>query len=828
VAGRTADVAVLLPVGGGYTYRVPDEPAFAALGPGARVWVPFGGRGAEGVVLSVGERAPTHGAGDAAGLRLKAIARIVDGPPLDPSLLSLARWIANYYMAPLGEALRLLLPPGGRAADARRAALTDEGRRAAESIGRALEPASLDGLGLRERALLSRLLASGGADRLAAIARDGEGAAAAVRTLVKRGLVELASEVRARREREEAHVRALPLPSGEPPFGRSAARRALYERLVASGGEAPLSSLRAVEPRARELVRALAEAGLVAVESRPEAAPSVEHRPIAAPSPFSPTAAQRRALDAIEPAIDAGGYAPFLLHGATGSGKTEVYLRAIERTLARGRGALALVPEISLTPQLAARFRARFGDAVAVLHSSLGARERFDAWSRLRAGRVRIALGARSAVFAPVADLGIVIVDEEHDGSFKQEDGVRYHGRDVAMRRARDAGAVAILGSATPSLESYEAARAGRLTLLALPERATPRPLPSVEVVDLRRFRTEKVDGEPGLLSAPLLAALEETLGAGEQAILFLNRRGFATFVLCTACGHRFSCRHCAVTLTYHRGGERLACHYCGYLEAPPARCPECHAQRVERLGLGTERVEAQLRRRFPSARVARLDRDTAHGRGLERILDGVRAREIDLLVGTQMIAKGHDFPGVTLVGVLLADQGMGLPDFRATERSFQLLEQVAGRAGRGERPGRVVIQTFQPRHPAVLRAADHDYARFFDDERAEREAGNYPPLSRAALLRVDGEDPLAVRRAAEAAAAAARAAAAQAPVEARVEVLGPSEAPISRLKGRTRWQLFVKAATPRALRVVLRAALAIEPPGEVRLSADVDPMSTL
>ena len=532
---------------------------------------------------------------------------------------------------------------------------------------------------------------------------------------------------------------------------------------------------------------------------------------------------QARALASLEPALAAQRYAPFLLHGATGSGKTEVYLRVIALALARGRGALALVPEISLTPQLANRFRARFGDEVAVLHSGLSDRERFDAWMRLKSGRVRIALGARSAVFAPVANLGVVVIDEEHDGSFKQEDGpLRYHGRDVAMRRARDAGALAILGSATPSLETFEATREARVTLLSLPGRANAQPMPSVQVIDLRRHKPDPND----LLSAPLALALAETLAFGEQSILFLNRRGFANFVLCTACGHRFSCAHCDVTLTYHRASERLACHYCGYLEPSPSRCPACRSPSVERLGLGTERLEAQLRLRFPTARIARLDRDTAHG--LTRILDDIRARRVDILVGTQMVAKGHDFPGVTLVGVVLADQGMGLPDFRASERTFQLLAQVAGRAGRGDRPGRVLVQTFMPQHPAVVHAAQHDFLGFCAEERQHRDELGYPPFSRLGLVRVDGADPATVEKMARRAAAAAREMAGRAPAEAGIEVLGPAEAPISRLKDRTRWHLFVKARSPKAVRAVLTAALTIEAPSGVRLSADVDPVSIL
>jgi primosomal protein N' (replication factor Y) len=820
-----AEVAVLVPVGGAFTYAVPDG---MHVERGSRVWVGFGEREVEGVVLSV---APGGG-----GRGVRPIARLVDGLALDADVLALASWIADYYMAPIGEAVRLALPPGGRATEAKRVSLTRDGERAAAGLGAALEPPELDGLKLRERALLERIHAAGGREKLAVLSRAVDGARAGARLLVERGLLEIGGDIDVRRERTEEWVRAVPASPERiaEAVGRAPRRRALLEQIAAApAGGVPIAALRALDGAARQRVAELVEFGLCAVETR-TAAPA---DPFVAPAaydhgasrtPPTPTPDQARAMAAIGDALDGagrpGGYAGFLLHGATGSGKTEVYLRAIERALARGLGALALVPEISLTPQLASRFRARFGDEVAILHSNLSDRERFDAWTRLRAGRVRIALGARSAVFAPVARLGLLIVDEEHDGSFKQEEGVRYHGRDVAMVRARDAGAVAVLGSATPSIETFEAARAGRLTLLELPGRATPRPLPTVEIIDLRRYRPD----EGGLLSAPLAAAIEQTLAAGEQAILFLNRRGFSTFVLCTACGHRFACRQCAVTLTWHRGADRLACHYCGYLEPTPSRCPKCAAQAVSRLGLGTERLEHHVAERFPRARVARLDRDAAQGRNLHRVLDGVRERRIDIVVGTQMLAKGHDFPGVTLVGVVLADTGMNLPDFRASERAFQLLEQVAGRAGRGEVHGRVLIQTFNPQHPAVVRAAAHDYAGFFVEERAAREELGYPPLARLGLLRIEGEREAAVRETAERAAEAARGVAQRAPAEARLTVLGPSEAPIAKLRGRVRWQLFVKAQTARGVRAALSAALGVDAPAGVRLLADVDPVSTL
>jgi len=547
-------------------------------------------------------------------------------------------------------------------------------------------------------------------------------------------------------------------------------------------------------------------------------APSVE--------PLPPTEGQAAALAAIETAAAAGGFAPFLLHGITGSGKTEVYLQAIARALERGQGAVVLVPEIALTPQLAARFRARFGALVAVLHSGLGEAERYEQWRLLRTGEARIALGARSAVFAPIAQLGIVVVDEEHDSSFKQEEGVRYHARDVALVRAQKAGAVCVLGSATPSLESYANAQAGRYALLELHARPTARPLPEVQVVDLRQWRA---DAE-SFLTAPLQTALETTLAAGDQAILFLNRRGFSTFVNCVGCGHAFRCPQCSVSLTYHRAGERLRCHYCGHSEHVPIECLKCHGTgTIVRHGLGTEKVEQALIERFPHARIGRLDRDTAAGKGLADVLGRVARREIDILVGTQMVTKGHDFPGVTLVGVLCADGGLAFPDFRAGERTFQLLTQVAGRAGRGDRPGRVIVQTWSPTHAAVRCAQTHDYKAFFAEEKIAREELDYPPRGRLVALRIDGPSEVDVRAVADALGARARELGREERF-ARVTVMGPAEAPLVRLKGRTRWHLWVRSVDRTALRAFVRRVTAERErfAASVRVTVDVDPMSAL
>jgi primosomal protein N' (replication factor Y) len=535
-----------------------------------------------------------------------------------------------------------------------------------------------------------------------------------------------------------------------------------------------------------------------------------------------------------------------LLFGVTGSGKTEVYLRAIAACLARGRGALVMVPEIALTPQLVARFRARFGDDLAVLHSGLTDADRHAMWTSLRAGRVRVAIGARSALFAPVPDLGLILVDEEHDGSFKQEEGVRYHARDMALLRAHRAGAACVLGSATPSIESVALVRRGKLADLRLPDRAhREATLPEVTLIDLRT----KGPGPSGnkLISLPLHRAIEKTLAAKEQVILFLNRRGFAPSVVCDECGTVETCLACSVALTYHRGrrhragggdeavpedevprGGRLRCHYCDYAGPLPDRCSACGRPALALEGLGTERLEATIAGSFPSARVARLDRDVTGGDGAEKILARMRAGEIDILVGTQMVTKGHDLPGVTLVGVVNADSALSLPDFRAAERGFQLLVQVAGRAGRRDLPGKVLIQTRTPEHPAIFFAAKHDVAGFLERELRDRAEVGYPPFARLALIRVDAAEEETAREVTAKLAAQARTS--PEGLARRVDVLGPSAAPIARLRGRYRFRVLLRAKERGPLRaavaVVIEAMKAID--RRVRVAVDVDPVAML
>jgi primosomal protein N' (replication factor Y) (superfamily II helicase) len=595
-------------------------------------------------------------------------------------------------------------------------------------------------------------------------------------------------------------------------------------RVLEQAGEMDVSRLEQRFSGARQALRALEKKGLVRMRRKVKLRhPLTGEHPDASPVETL-TADQQVSLDAITTALERRAYAAFLLHGVTGSGKTEVYLRAISHVVDRGQGAILLVPEISLTPQLVARVTAKFKSQVAVLHSGLGEGERLDEWRRLRLGQARVAVGARSAVFAPVQDPGIVVVDEEHDSSYKQSERLPYSGRDLAMVRAREEGAVVVLGTATPSVESFSHAERKRSTLLHMGERVHRRPLPEVEVVDLKKSLVDPVERQQ-TISPALASALAEVLDRKEQAILFLNRRGYSSFALCKDCGRSIRCENCSVALVYHRADQKLKCHYCGLNVPVPETCPSCESGRMQLFGLGTEKCEEEVRRRFPGAGVIRLDSDTTARRGKVHDLVSRFARgEADVLLGTQMVTKGHDVPGVTLVGVLLADLGLHLPDFRAMERTFQLLVQVAGRAGRGHKPGRVIIQTFLPEHESIVLATHHDFDTFVHKELARRQGLGYPPATRLLMVRVN-------HHAAEAASSLARQIAGmfRAASAGRVNVLGPVVSPLAKLRGRHRWQMLIKAPTVETLMLVARTVQQqIKVPAGAKILFDVDPQDML
>ncbi|MBK8218876.1 MAG: primosomal protein N' [Myxococcales bacterium] len=604
----------------------------------------------------------------------------------------------------------------------------------------------------------------------------------------------------------------------------SASAKAMLAKLRAAG-KMPLARLADEWASARTMVKRLEALEVVRVFEAE--APDDPFFDVEVPRDVekAPTAAQEAARLAITRALEAKAPSAFLLHGVTGSGKTEVYLRAIGEAKRLGKGAIVLVPEIALTPQLVSRFRARFGDGVAVLHSGLTPKERHKMWHSLRSGGVDVAIGARSALFAPTPSLGLVIVDEEHDPSFKQEEGVRYHARDMALLRAQRAGAVCVLGTATPSLESEYLARTGKITRLALPERARAQELPKVTVVDLKRIGAGPTGDKR--LSLPLYRALEKNLEAKGQTILFLNRRGFSPALRCETCGAVASCPNCSVALTFHKTKNVLRCHTCDHEEPVRTACAACKSPDVALEGVGTERLEETLAAAFPTAKVARLDRDVASGKDAEKILEKMRSREIDILVGTQMVTKGHDLPEVTLVGVIAADAALSMPDFRASERAFQLLVQVAGRAGRGESPGQVIVQTYDPKHPSVRFGVSHDTNGFVEAELANRRELGYPPYSRMVLVRVDAVDPDVALEGARVLAEVARAVAGD---TGKLDVLGPSPAPLARLRNRHRFRVMLRGSDRATLRAAALAVSRALPtlPHAVRAHVDVDPVHML
>jgi primosomal protein N' (replication factor Y) len=824
---RIVQVALPLPLAEPLHYLVP--PAFVEQAEvGRRVLVPLEARKIAGVVVAQREVPPE---GTRAGLR--SVLRVLDREPvLSAELLSALREEAERVLCPLGIALATALPPSS--APSRRAtlSLTARGREAllrgavrgpAEAflaeLARAPRSAGRKAVGSRE----------GQESLVRALERDG---------LIVRGRSEVAPDLAPRKEPWVALTPGVDGNAQASLLVRAPKQAALLRHLAASGA-VPRESLARRFPGARALVRALSARGYLHEEERPAEAESL-HSPLEYGSVHAPptlTDAQSTALLPIAQAVRERRYERFLLHGVTGSGKTEVYLRAVAEALSLGRTALVLVPEITLTHQLLARLRERFGDALAVLHSGLRARERLQQWQRLRAGATPIALGARSALFAPLANLGVVVIDEEHDAAYKNEEGFHYHARDLADARARRAGCPVILGSATPALETRFAAERGEIRLLRLPHRITGRPLPAVEIVDLQKERASLPRGRKLILSQPLRRALAETLSDGGQALLLLNRRGFSTRIFCFECGHAERCMHCDISLVYHAAEHELRCHYCGYGIAPPEACTACGAPDTALLGIGTERLEEEVRAQFPKARTARLDRDTARRRGTtEGVLRGLRDGALDVVVGTQMLAKGHDFPGVRLVGVVAADLALHLPDFRAAERTFQLLTQVAGRAGRGETPGRVVVQSFVPDHYAIRPVRTHDYEAFYAEEVAHRRALRYPPWGRLALVVVSGSDAAPAEEGAKHLAQAARLELARGASESppgtgeALEVLGPAPAPLARLRDRYRFQLLLRSASEAALlrgaRAVQRASAKL--PSTLRATVDVDPMNML
>jgi primosomal protein N' (replication factor Y) len=804
---RQAGIArvVLLPAVGRLSeldYLVPPALWREAL-LGCRVLVPLGRRTVPGLICEL------PGASDHADLK-PIVAVLDENPVLDRSLLELVRWMADYYLSPLAEVVRTALPGSLRLVAEKRVRLLNSPPQSAR-------------IREGERAVLALL--EGGPQpqsALAAAVADRPGLARCLAGMRRRGWIEVSETLHERDPTRHLRFYHAVGDREAQVLAKRPAMRELHRYLEEHPlRRATLPELAASFKNAPAKIRFLRNAGLVRV-TRQEVYRSVSPAPVRDRT-VTPTEEQREVLAAVG---SAEGFSPFLLCGVTGSGKTEVYLRVIADVLGRERSALVLVPEISLTHQLLDRFRARFGERVAVLHSGLGVGERWDEWRRIARGEATIVVGARSAVFAPLVRLGLVVVDEEHDPSYKQEDGVRHHARDVAVVRARLAACPVVLGSATPSMESFHNATTGRYRLLELRSRVESRPLPEVEIVDLRTTRAHGKPARAGslMISPALIAALRANLAVGGQSLVFLNRRGFAGVVQCCACGTAITCPNCCVALTYHRSWRALRCHHCDHTVRPPSQCPTCRESALTMWGAGTEQVESTVRELLPGARVARMDRDTMARKGAQRaLLTAWETGRLDVLIGTQMITKGHDVAGVTLVAVLLADLSLAFPDFRAAERTFQLLTQVAGRAGRGDRAGRVIVQTLQPEHFSLRCMAAHDFAAFAAAEIDDRRELGYPPFSRLVLARAEGEQLSAVQRLSRSFANHVRAAGGK-----RIVVLGPAPAPIERLRGRYRWQVLCRSFSGSLLRrcvAVARDHLRA-PAGDarVRLIIDVDP----
>lgn len=800
------DVSLPVPLDRSFTYLLP-ETLRHRVRIGCRVLVPFGPRKLAGVVLRTHDDPP---APEAREVR-EALRLLDEEPALDDELLKLGHWISAYYCAPLGETLRAMTPLAGDIRRGKIYSLTKSGREVARQIHLG---ESEDSTPQILRLLDARPLSA------SYLAQKIKNSAAVLRSLEKKGLIE-SEDVAAERDPLRASAARLRVEFSSRPEHVKLAKpeRELLSYLELHPGAHNLAELETSVAKASPAARALARLNLVSLTLEAVGGPAAPPR-----APHALNSHQQEAFQQIRAALEGKHFQTFLLQGVTGSGKTEIYLNAIEAALAMGCGALMLVPEIGLTPAVAAQFQQRFGKRVAMLHSAFHDSERAQEWRRIRAGEAAVVVATRSGVFAPVRNLGLIVVDEEHDQSYKQQETPRYHGRDVAIVRARDRGAVVVLGSATPSLESRYNAERGKYVHLTLPERIARRPMPRVDLIDMRREFLES--RKHATFSRALIEAVSERLDNGEQTMLMLNRRGFSSFVACRACGNRMECANCSVTLTFHRRDRRMLCHYCGYSARVPERCLKCESEYIQFLGLGSERVEEELHGAFPRARVARLDRDTVGGKkDYETILAAFRGGEFDILVGTQMIAKGHDIPNVTLVGIVNADIGLGLPDFRAAERTFQLLTQAGGRAGRGTTPGIVLLQTINPDHYAVRGAAAQDYEAFYAKEIEFRRSMYYPPFGVLASVMVRGAREEEAR---ERSAALGRL---LLPPPEGLKVLGPAAAAVARLKNEYRYQMLLKAASRKRLNEILcelRRFASDEKWNPAALVVDVDPVTLL
>ncbi len=815
-----ARVVFSLPLNEAFTYAIPES-LTGQVQPGMRVRAPFGPRNLTGYVVGLTDRCETD-------FEIKTLVDLPDGlPVLSQELLSLTRWVAEYYHAGWGEVIKAALPGGLDEDHHEIYFLTDKGESALQD--RALRQNALQILlaihnkaSLNKKQIQKTLGPQFRAHALAQLRQEGYLEA---RVKIKKRSVAYTLEKTVRLTLDKRSPDEL-----DRLLKRSPRQRQLFDLLV--GRELPVSEVASHMPNHSAPLRELKKKGLAETFNvkRDRGGEGVENEPGWNPeAPRAFTDPQQKIFQSLADSLDASEFKTFLLHGITGSGKTEVYMHSIQRTLDAGKTAIMLVPEISLTPQTVNRFQRRFGSNVAILHSGLTNVERYLEWKKIREERVAIVVGARSAVFAPFKNLGIIIIDEEHDTSYKQDTTPRYHARETAIARAKACGAIVVLGSATPSFESMERARIGEYRYLTLDERIGERLLPLIRIVDMRKERDEAKNYS--IFSIPLKQAIHERLERKEQTFLFLNRRGTANYVVCRKCGFVFDCQRCSVSLTFHGQSQSLLCHYCDFRAPMPQGCAECGGEVIRFSGFGTQKLEEDTRALFPQARIQRMDRDTTRSRStFETIYKEMRAGQIDILIGTQMITKGHHFPRVTLVGVVYADLSLHVPDFRAGERTFQLLTQVAGRAGRGEVPGTVIIQAHNPDHYLFEYVPGHDYNRFFDKEQLLRERLHYPPFTRLTAVEIESEEEAAGESVVRHLKAFLSGQMEQAP---GVELLGPSRAALYRINNRFRWHLILRSKETAPMQALLARCLENQQlkkfaTGKVKITVDVDPMNLL
>ena len=800
------EVAVILPVNQTYVYAIPG--AFRADAcPGMRVLVPFGRRRVTGYILAETKESGPY--------KTKDVLDLLDDHPLFPeSDIAFFKWVSGYYIYPLGETIKAAMPAGLDCMDVSCAFVTVKGAQALEAGGLPHEEARVLGLASAKEGI-----------SLKSLSRRDPAGAAVLRGLEKKDLVQVTAVL----QTETAGIKTekfISLPQETPTLQiRMSAKREKILAIVREAREVSLSSLKRHVPTAANLIKPLVEAGCLNVVNR-----RVFRDPLGEPvTPDTPpelTDEQAAVVKQIQARADV--FSPCLLVGVTGSGKTEVYMRLVADAVAKGRGAIVLVPEIALISQTEGRFRARFGEKIAVIHSMLSQGERLDQWRKISLGKVNIVIGARSAIFAPIREIGIIIVDEEHDYSYKQESGLRYNARDLAVVRAKMHNCAVVLGSATPSLQSCRNVMSKKFFKLELTRRVNNQTLPEITLVDMKKYQGSSCYTDR-IITPELGRAIRFCLEKGNQALIFLNRRGFSTFPVCASCGKTLGCPYCDVTMTLHKEADRYKCHLCGHLLISDIRCPDCGTGKIRNLGFGTEKIESMLKTLFPDARVARMDQDSTARKGSTlAILRQIRNRTVDIIVGTQMLAKGHDFPAITLVGVICADLSLSLPDFRASERTFQLLAQVAGRAGRGAEPGRVIMQTFNPDHFTIKAARNQDYLEFFNQETPFRKALMYPPFSRMIQLKISGKNADKTR---DHARLAADILVRLNTLEPQAQILGPIEAAIQKISSRYRWQILIKGLYSENISRMVSAMVrdpAIQKVKSVSIAIDVDPYSLL